>query len=219
MGHTPGMRRRRSDPPLVAAARRGGVTDRRILAALAAVPRERFVPPLHRAEADLDRPIPITEGQTTSQPSLIALMLSALELTGEEKVLEIGTGYGYQAALLAHLAAEVHTIERFPRLASRARENLAACGLDRVHVAVGDGTRGLPEHAPFDAVVIAAAAAEVPPVLAEQVVEGGRVVAPVGSTGHQDVVVYAVRDGQLVPVRHLTGARFVPLVPEDDAED
>jgi protein-L-isoaspartate(D-aspartate) O-methyltransferase len=210
------MRRRRSEPRLVAAARRAGVDDPRVLDAVAAVPREGFVPARDRAAAEDDRPVPIGQGQTTSQPSLIAAMLEALELTADDKVLEIGTGFGYQAALLAHLVAEVHTIERYEELADQARSNLAACGLERVNVVVGDGTRGLPEHAPFDAMVIAAAAAEVPPVLAEQLVEGGRLVAPVGSSGHQEAVLYRAEAGRLVPVRRLMGVRFVPLVPGDD---
>jgi protein-L-isoaspartate(D-aspartate) O-methyltransferase len=199
----------------VTAARRAGVRDQRVLDALAAVPRARFVPEGARAEADLDHPVRIDEGQTTSQPSLIAEMLAALELTGTERVLEVGTGYGYEPALLAHLAAEVHTIERFPALADHARENLAACGLDRVHVVTGDGTRGLPDHAPFDGIVVAAAAADLPPALAEQLAEGGRLVAPLGRSGHQEAVVFQRRSGELVEVRRLAGVRFVPLVADD----
>lgn len=200
----------------VAAARRAGVRDERVLDALAAVPRARFVPEAARAEADLDHPVRIGEGQTTSQPSLIAEMLGALELTGTERVLEVGTGYGYEAALLAHLAAEVYTIERFPALAAQARENLDACGLDRVHVVTGDGTRGLPDHAPFDGIVVAAAAADLPPALAEQLAEGGRLVAPLGRSGHQEAVVFQRRSGELTEVRRLAGVRFVPLVADDE---
>jgi len=218
-GHTGRMRRRRSEDPLVEAARRAGVDDPRILDAVAAVPRERFVPPESRREAIHDRPVPIGLGQTTSQPSLIAAMLHALELTSDDKVLEIGAGYGYQTALLAHLVAEVHAIERHEGLAVQARRNLAACGLEHVNVVVGDGTRGLPEHAPFDAMVIAAAAAHVPSVLGEQLVEGGRLIAPVGSSGHQETVLYRAQAGQLVPVRQLMGVRFVPLVPDDEQRD
>lgn len=214
--HTGGMRRR-SEPPLVAAARRAGVDDPRILEAIAAVPRELFVPAEDRGSADADRPISIGQGQTTSQPSLIAAMLLALELSEDGKVLEIGTGFGYEAALLAHLVAEVHTIERHERLATQARRNLAACGLERVNVVVGDGTRGLPEHAPFDAMVIAAATEQVPDVLADQLVEGGRLVAPVGSSGFQETILYQASEGRLVPVRKLMGVRFVPLVADDPA--
>jgi protein-L-isoaspartate(D-aspartate) O-methyltransferase len=210
------MRHRRSDAPLVAAARRAGVRDPRILDAVAAVPRERFVPDGSQDLAARDRPISIGLGQTTSQPSLIASMLDVLDLREADKVLEIGTGLGYQAAMLAHLVAEVHTIERHEGLAARARENLAGCGLERVNVVVGDGTRGLPEQAPFDAMVIAAAAEAVPAGLAAQLVEGGRVIAPVGSSGHQETILYRAEGGDLVPVRRLMGVRFVPLVADED---
>lgn len=211
------MRRRRS--LLVTAARQVGVDDERVLAAVGAVPRERFVPPGARREAQLDRPVGIGRGQTTSQPSLIAGMLAALELTGRERVLEVGTGFGYQTALLAHLASEVYSIERFEALASQARDNLAAAGIEGVHVVVGDGTRGLPDHAPFDAIVVSAAAAEVPAALADQLVDGGRLVAPVGPPGAQDAWLYERREGRLAPVRRLTAVRFVPLVAEDPAPE
>ncbi|MEX1163102.1 MAG: protein-L-isoaspartate(D-aspartate) O-methyltransferase [Nitriliruptor sp.] len=204
----------RSERPQVAAARRVGVTDERVLAAMAAVPRERFVPPAARSEADLDRPLRIGSNQTTSQPSLIATMLQALRLTGTERVLEVGTGFGYQAALLAHLVAEVVTVERHALLADRARGNLVAVGLAHVTVLVGDGTLGAPEYAPFDAITVAAAAPAVPPALAEQLAPGGRLVAPIGPRGQQVVVVYEYRDGQLVVVERLTAVRFVPLVSD-----
>ena len=206
------MRRSSEDPHLVAAARAAGVTDPRVLDAVAAVPREAFVPAHARAEAQRDRPIPIGSGQTTSQPSLIAKMLAALELTGEERVLEVGTGHGYQTALLAHLAAEVWSIERFAGLAEQARHNLAAAGIAGIEVVVGDGTLGLEDQAPFDAIVVSAAARELPAALAGQLVEGGRMVAPVGPDGAQEVVVYTVRDGQLEELGRLTPVRFVPLV-------
>lgn len=186
-----------------------------MLAAVAAVPRERFVPASARREARLDRPVRIDQGQTTSQPSLIAGMLAALELIGNERVLEVGTGFGYQTALLAHLAAEVYSVERFEALASQARDNLAAAGIEGVQVLVGDGTRGLPAHAPFDAIVVSAAAAEVPAALADQLVEGGRLVAPVGPPGAQEAWLYQRREGRLAPVRRLTAVRFVPLVADD----
>ena len=209
------MRRRRTQDALVAAARRAGVTDERVLAAVAAVPRDRFVPPGTESEAALDRPIVIGSGQTTSQPSLIASMLAALELTGTERVLEIGTGFGYQTALLAHLADEVYSIERIDSLAERARDHLAACGIEGVEVVVGDGTRGLPDAAPFDAVVISAAARAVPGALAGQVTEGGRLVAPVGPPGAQTVVRYIVRDGRLQDPTPLSSVRFVPLIGDE----
>lgn len=195
------------------------MTDERVLAALAAVPRDRFVPPGAEREAAQDRPIPIGSGQTTSQPSLIASMLQALVLTGRERVLEIGTGFGYQTALLAHLAAQVYSIERLEPLAVRAREHLAACGLEDVEVVVGDGTRGLLRAAPFDAIVIAAAAAEVPDGLVDQLSEGGRLVAPVGPAGMQRVVVYTAREGRLVEPQRLSAVRFVPLIHDRTDED
>ncbi len=213
------MRRGRSEHRLVTAARRAGVSDERVLAALAAVPRERFVPPGAEREAALDRPVPIGSGQTTSQPSLIASMLAALELDGTERVLEIGTGFGYQTALLAHLAAKVYSIERLEPLAVRAREHLAASGLENVEVVVGDGTRGLPEAAPFDAIVIAAAAAEVPEDLVDQVAEGGRLVAPIGPSLGQQVVVYTARGGRLADPHRLSAVRFVPLIGDQPDSD
>jgi protein-L-isoaspartate(D-aspartate) O-methyltransferase len=200
----------------VAAAERAGVRDPRVLAALAAVPRAAFVPGRRARDADRDRPLTIGDGQTTSQPSLVATMLEALELRGDERVLEIGTGTGYEAALLSHLAEEVFTVERIPRLAELARRNLADLGIQNVEVVVGDGTRGLPEQAPFDAVVIAAAAEALPPGLATQVVPGGRVIAPLGDRRLQQVVLHEQRDGALVVLRRTTRVRFVPLVGEPD---
>jgi protein-L-isoaspartate(D-aspartate) O-methyltransferase len=205
-----------SDPSFVTAARRAGVEDPRVLDALAAVSRERFVPADRRGEAHLDRPLPIGDGQTTSQPSLIAAMLAMLELTGTERILEVGTGFGYQTALLAHLTVEVHSIERFATLAARARANLEACGLVHVHVVVGDGTRGLPDHAPFDGIVVSAASAEVPAALGEQLAPGGRLVAPVGPPGRQEVWSYRRGPMGLERDRRLTAVRFVPLVAGDD---
>lgn len=215
------MRRRRSHDPLVAAARRAGVDDTRVLDALAAVSRERFVPASQRRFAQEDRPIRTSRDQTTSQPSLIAVMVAALGLTGQERVLEVGTGPGYQAAILGHLAAEVYSIERFAELAAQARDNLAAAGVDNVWVAAGDGTRGWPEHAPFEAMIIAAATPEIPPELVEQLAPGGRVVAPIHRGSAEEVVVQVRTDAGLEVTGSLTGARFVPLVtgsPPDDSE-
>jgi protein-L-isoaspartate(D-aspartate) O-methyltransferase len=205
--------RDRDPTPQVAAARRAGVRDRRVLAALAAVPRARFVPADRSREVHLDRPLRIGSGQTTSQPSLIATMLCELELTGTERVLEVGTGHGYQAALLAHLAAEVHSVERHAALAVEARHNLGALGLE-VDVVEGDGTRGLPEHAPYDAIIVAAATGAVPPALVEQLTDGGRLVAPVGGPDLQTVIVYERRGDELVELRRTTPVRFVPLVAD-----
>lgn len=204
--------------PLVRASRWSGVRDPRVLEAIAAVPRERFVPEDRVSFADVDQPIPIAQCQVTTQPSLVAIMVEALGLSGGEAVLEVGTGLGYQAAVLAELGARVWTIERFPELAHQARENLAAAGVDTVDVVVGDGTKGLPDRAPFDAIVLAAAAPDVPPALVEQLRVGGRLVHPVGPGGAEQVQLFKRTDEGLARVAFLTDARFVPLVGEDDPE-
>jgi protein-L-isoaspartate(D-aspartate) O-methyltransferase len=197
---------------LVHAARRAGVRDERVLAALADLPRTGFVPAEHVALAHLDVPVPIPHDQVTTQPSLVAQMVEALSLSGNEAVLEIGTGYGWQTALLARLAARVWSVERFADLADAARTNLGAHGVMNAHVIVGDGTLGLPQHAPYDAIIVAAAFPEVPAPLVDQLVEGGRLVQPIGRGGNEDVVLFAKREGAPVSVRVLTGARFVRLV-------
>lgn len=196
----------------VEAARRSGVHDERVLSALRDVPREGFVPPEYVGAAGVDRPIPIASGQVTTQPSLVASMVAALELAGGERVLEIGTGLGYQAAILARLAAEVWTVERFGALAADARDNLGRAGVTNVHVVVGDGTLGLPAHAPYDAIIVAAAFPEVPDPLVDQIEEGGRLVQPIGSGGAEQVTAFAKRGGELHEARVVTGAHFVRLV-------
>jgi protein-L-isoaspartate(D-aspartate) O-methyltransferase len=197
---------------LVRAARAVGVRDERLLAAIGELPRTGFVPAEHEARAFYDTPLPIPHDQVTTQPSLVAQMVDALALAGDETVLEIGTGYGWQTALLARLAAEVWSVERFADLADTARANLAAHGVENAHVVVGDGTEGLPEHSPYDAIIVAAAFTELPAPLVEQVVEGGRLVQPIGRGGNEDVVLFEKREGAPVSVRVLTGARFVRLV-------
>lgn len=199
---------------LVKAAQWAGVEDPRLLAALATTPRDRFVPPRHAGRAPFDEPIPIGHGQPTSQPSLIAQMIDALRLSGTETVLEIGTGYGYQTALLARMARRVYSMERHADLARHARANLAAAGVSGAEVLVGDGTAGLPEHAPFDAVVVSATARTVPAPLAEQLAEGGRLVMPIHEELGETVVLFGKRHGRLVQERLLTPARFVPLIGE-----
>jgi protein-L-isoaspartate(D-aspartate) O-methyltransferase len=194
---------------LVAAARDEGVRDERVLAAIAAVHRSDFVPPEYAGGADLDAPIPIPHGQVTSQPSLVARMVEALSLGGDELVLEIGTGYGWQTALLAELAREVFSVERFADLADTARANLA--GYENVHVITGDGTDGLPEHAPFASILVAAAHPSVPAPLVDQLTEGGRLVQPIGPGGAEDVVLFEKRGGELRRARSLGGAHFVRL--------
>ena len=148
----------------------------------------------------------------TTQPSLVARMVDALALTGDETVLEVGTGYGWQTALLSRLAADVWSVERYADLAATARTNLGAHGVANAHVVVGDGTLGIPEHAPYDAVIVAAAFPEVPAALIEQLVESGRLVQPIGRGGDEQVVLFTKREGAPVSVRVLTGARFVRLV-------
>jgi len=197
---------------LVTAARRAGVRDPRVLAVLAATPRSAYVPVGEADRAGADEPIPIPHGQVTTQPSLIAVMLEALALKGDESVLEIGTGYGFQTALLAGLARCVWSVERFADLAEAARANLDAQRVANAHVRVGDGTIGLAEHAPFDAVIVSAAFTSVPPPLIEQLVIGGRLVQPVGPGGHEEVVLFVREPDGLVPRRVVTGARFVRLV-------
>src|SRR5919204_1345636 len=166
--------------------RRRGIDDERVLAAMGRVPRELFVPPELREDAYADAALPIGAGQTISQPYMVALICAQLALRGDERVLYVGTGSGYQAAVLAELAGEVHTIERLPELADQARRNLAHAGYgDRVQVHVGDGTLGDPEHAPFAAIAVAAAAPRLPPTLYEQLEPSGRLVVPVGRLGGQ----------------------------------
>ena len=201
-----------SPEDLVRALRAEGIRDRRVLAAFRAVPRARFVPPEAAGQAYLDAPIRIPRGQVTTQPSLIAAMVAALELTGTERVLEVGTGLGFQTAILAMLARQVVSIERFPDLAAQARANLAAAGLARVTVVVGDGTLGVPEHAPYEAIVVAAAAPHVPGPLIDQLAPGGRLVHPVGPGGREQVTAFHQQAGRLVTDAQLVPARFVPLI-------
>jgi protein-L-isoaspartate(D-aspartate) O-methyltransferase len=194
---------------LVAAARAAGVREERVLAAIAAVPRVDFVPAEYADYAEVDTPIPIPHEQVTTQPSLVARMVEALALEGDERVLEIGTGYGWQTALLAELAREVLSIERFADLAETARARLA--GRENVVIVVGDGSEGLVEHAPFDAILVAAAYPSVPEPLAEQLAEGGRLVQPLGHGGAEEVVLFERHEGQLQRTRWITGAHFVRL--------
>ena len=162
-----------------------GITDARVLAAMRAVPRHEFVPDQFFEEAYDDHPLPVGEGQTISQPYIVALMTSHLELTGKEKVLEIGTGSGYQAAVLSRLAKEVHTVERIPELASKAEATLKQLGYVNVIVHVGDGSLGWPEAAPYDRIIVTAAAPSVPVALTDQLKVGGRLIIPVGERWHQ----------------------------------
>jgi len=190
------------------------VVDERVLAAMERVPRELFVPAEERHRAYDDAALPIGFGQTISQPYMVARICEALALTGDEKVLDVGTGSGYQAAVLAELAAEVHTIERIAELAEQARANLAAAGYSEVHVHVGDGTLGLPEHAPFSAIAVAAAAPELPQRLYDQLEPRGRLVVPVGGRWGQRLEV-VVRSPEGPAVVRSVPCRFVPLLGEE----
>ncbi len=188
-----------------------GVRDRRLLEAIASVPRAEFVPPAQAEHAYSDQPIPIPHDQVTTQPSLVAAMLEALALEGEERVLEVGTGYGFQTALLARLAGEVFSIERFADLAETAQRNLAGQRIRNVEVAVGDGTAGLPERAPFDAIVVSAAFTSVPEPLAAQLRDGGRLVQPMGPGGRDQVTLFERRGDSLEPRAKVIPAHFVKL--------
>ena len=190
------------------------VGDERVLAAMERVPRELFVPEKLRDRAYDDAALPIGAGQTISQPYMVARICEALSLTGPEHVLDVGTGSGYQAAVLAELAEEVDTIERIPQLAESARANLAAAGYARVSVHVGDGSRGLPELAPFDAIAVAAAAPEQPRTLYDQLEPRGRLVVPVGRRGMQRLEVI-VRSPEGPAVLRSVPCRFVPLLGEE----
>ena len=208
------MERHRQDTGpdnLVVAARAAGVTDPRVLEAIRRTPRAAFVPGAYVTRANDDAPIPIPHHQVTTQPSLSARIIAALGLTGTEEVFEIGTGYGYQTALLARLAAHVVSIDIWPDLAGQARRNLAGQGIGNVVILAGDGTDGAPDFAPFDAIVISAACPHVPPPLPAQLKMGGHLVQPVGPGGGEDVVLYQKEQDGLRRVRVVAAASFVRL--------
>lgn len=192
---------------------RRGIRDARVLDALRTIPRELFVAPSDRSLAYEDRPLPIGAEQTISQPFIVALMLEAAEIEPENRLLEIGAGSGYAAALLGHMAEEVHTVERHESLAAKAATRLAALGLTHVHVHSGDGTQGWPDAAPYDAILVAAAAPSVPQPLIDQLAPGGRLIIPIGPREGGQVLMKYVRlpDGT-VTARDLGDVRFVPLV-------
>jgi len=188
-----------------------GISDERVLEAMARVPRHEFIAEEYREQAYEDHPVPIGEGQTLSQPYIVAIMLEALVLRGSEKVLEVGTGSGYQTALLAELSREVYSIERHPALAHSAETVLRRLGYSHVRVIVGDGSQGLPEKAPFDAIIVSAAAPRIPPALFEQLQEGGRMIVPVGPAHAQELQFVRKQDGRAAVI-NLEGCRFVPLI-------
>lgn len=188
------------------------VTDERVIDAFRRIAREDFVPKGSEAEAYQDRPVALPRRQTTSQPSLIARMVEAAVMGRTRRILEVGTGYGFQTALLATLADEVVSVERHAELAEAARANLVSGGIDNAEVVVGDGWEGWPEKAPYDAIVVSAAADEAPRALMEQLAEGGRLVVPITRGRSDDVVVFLKAEDEIVMERVITPARFVPLV-------
>jgi len=188
-----------------------GIRDERVLEAMRQVPRHEFVPAAMVDAAYDDRPLPIGEHETISQPYIVAAMTQAVRVAPGDKVLEIGAGSGYQAAILAQLGAMVYAIEINPRLAEEARERLARLGYSNVEVFAGDGSEGLAAHAPYDVVIMSAAAPNVSPVLLGQLAEGGRLLAPVGNLRYQELLLLSKHDGQ-VTTRRLDACQFVPLV-------
>lgn len=197
--------------------RRRGIRDERVLTAMAKVPRDAFVAPEDAPNAYGDSPLPIGAGQTISQPYIVAAMLETLELRPQDRVLEVGTGTGYEAAILGELTAEVWTIERQPELAETARSILQRLGYANVHVVQGDGSRGLPDQAPFDKILVAAAAPRIPEMLIEQLADGGKMIVPVGTRQEQQLqLIRKTGDDVTVTPRDL--CRFVPLVGEQGWE-
>jgi protein-L-isoaspartate(D-aspartate) O-methyltransferase len=196
-----------------------GIHDPKVLAAMREVPREAFVRQDQRDFSYDDGPLPILEGQTISQPYVVALMIQELEIGAEDRVLEIGTGSGYAAAIISRMAADVYTVERIESLVDFARQNLEALGYDNVHVQLGDGTLGWSEHAPYDAIIVAAGGPEVPESLKEQLAIGGRLIIPVGSEQRAQRLIKVTRkteeDYELVSLSHV---RFVPLIGEEGWE-
>ena len=195
--------------------RRRGISDERVLAAMGEVPREAFVPPRHRHRAYADCALPIAERQTISQPWIVAAIGQAMELTGTERVLEVGTGSGYSACVLSLLAAEVVSVERHEALALGARETLASLAVTNVELIVGDGSQGVPERAPFEAIAVHAAAPAAPPALLSQLAEGGRLVVPIAGDEEVDVLTVLRRRGTRTESHAIGPCRFVPLVGEE----
>ena len=189
-----------------------GVKDPKVLEAMRAVPRHRFVPENYRTYAYQDQPLPIGRGQTISQPYIVAYMTEALGLGGHERVLEIGTGSGYQAAILAEIVKEVYTIEIIDVLGTRAREILQDMGYKNIHVMIGDGYKGWPEKAPFDAVIVTCAPEDIPAPLVEQLKEGGRMIIPVGPQGSIQKLVLGIKKEGKLKRENVMPVRFVPMV-------
>ncbi len=195
-----------------------GIHDPRVLAAMERVPREEFVPASLCYAAYDDRALPIELGQTISQPFTVAFMAQAAGLQGHERVLEIGTGTGYGAAVLSQLAAEIFTVERLDVLCESARERLARLGFVNVHMKLGDGTLGWPEASPFDAIIVTAAAEQLPAAYADQLAEGGRLIIPIGGRATGQTMFRFTRRGDQLKVKKLGAFTFVPLVSTDSAK-
>ena len=191
--------------------RQRGIRDERLLAAMVKVPRENFIAPEFVREAYADGPVPIGAGQTVSQPYMVAAMVEALEVLPTDRVLEVGTGTGYEAAVLGELAAEVWTIERHAELAEKATQFLAELGYAKVHVICGDGSLGLPQQAPFDKILVAAGAPNAPPSLIAQLAEGGRLAVPVGNRVEQQLQIVRKMGGDIITSAHVLCC-FVPLI-------
>lgn len=190
-----------------------GIKDPGVLKAFLGVPRHVFVPPPYTVSSYADQPLPVGYGQTISQPYIVALMTEALELKGAEKVLEVGTGSGYQAAILSKLCDTVYTIEREVKLLERAKQVISEHGYENIVFACGDGTKGMEAKAPFDAIIVTAAAPYIPEALKEQLADGGRLVIPVGEK-HGQMMVVIKRDGEKFIQENLCGCVFVPLIGE-----
>ncbi|MBS3818507.1 protein-L-isoaspartate(D-aspartate) O-methyltransferase [bacterium] len=195
------------------------ITDERVLEVMKKVPRHLFVSPRYKNQAYEDHPLPIGEGQTISQPYIVALMTQYLDVNNDEKVLEIGTGSGYQAAVLSHLAAQVYSIEIREKLAQKAAQRLNRLHYDNVMVKCGDGYFGWEKHAPFDAIIVTCAANHVPPSLMKQLKEGGKLIIPLGSVRYfQTLTLITKVDGE-PKVKHISGVRFVPMIGEAQKRD
>ncbi|HEY4676270.1 MAG TPA: protein-L-isoaspartate(D-aspartate) O-methyltransferase [Candidatus Angelobacter sp.] len=194
--------------------RQRGIRDERLLAAMSTVPRHEFVSQQNWNEAYADHPIPIAEKQTTSQPYMIAAMIQAAEIKPEDRVLEIGAGSGYQTALLAELASQVFAVERYASLAETAQKTLERLGYRNAKIVTGDGSLGLPEAAPFDAIIVSAAAPRVPQALVDQLAVGGRLLIPIGDAEQQVLQLVQRNADESTSVRTLEGCRFVPLIGE-----
>ena len=190
-----------------------GIKDKSVLSAMSTVPRERFVLKENQEDAYFDCPLPIGMAQTISQPYMVALMTQCLSLQGSEYVLEVGTGSGYQAAILSKLSKMVYTIERFKELADRAKMIIKELKIDNIKVVVGDGSKGLEEYAPYDSIIVTAGAPEIPKSLSDQLKEDGRIVIPVGNSFSQDLLLGRKVEGKL-KIQNYGGCIFVPLVGE-----